>query len=455
MELRMKVSQIAERLKKPKDEKGGGLLTLLGISSVVLVTALSVAGAATFGTILTHKNLASKQAVDSADSGISEALFKLSNGACDETGYDDTLKFSYKVYHSDALVAPTAVDAPGLVAGCPSDLDRWVLIQSDGEGKNDTQKESIATFKWIGDNARIIPQVVSGQQVTLTSTEILGSASGIKVRPTIYSENGGISCVDSSERREKNVNINAVAPASPVDCSITGDIRASSDADLNSAEIEGDACSTGFLSNSSNVTGETLESSTTCEASGSMYGYKPNFASNTVNITAEACANIAKFKQIVEEEYISPTILNATSCSTEFSNMLSGIDNKTFNIGSNELTVVVDEDTSIRSLTVKTSEGPSSLSFVIPSDASNSTQSSCTTSGALNIEDVIYEEGVSGIFYSPCATNMKSSDISGQVYGGQSVVIENTSIRYYPIELANADIMVGDGSLQKHLVRVS
>jgi hypothetical protein len=455
MELRMRISQISERLKQPKDEKGGGLLSLLGISSIVLIAALSIAGAATFGTILTHKNLANKQASSSIDSGISEALFKLSSGSCDASGFDSTLKYSYEVYHSAALTAPSAVDAPELVAGCPTDLDRWVLIQSEGEGKNNTKKKSVATFKWIGDDARIIPQVITGEQVNLTSVEVLGSASGIKVRPTIYSKNGGVLCVDSLEKLEKNVNITVDGATSPIDCSITGDIRAISDADLNSAEIEGDACSTGFLPNASNVAGETLESAANCGVIGSMYGYKPNFASNTISLNADTCANFAKFKQIVEADYSAPTILNATSCGTEFTNMLSTLDDKTFDIGANELTIVVDEDTTIRRLTVKTSDGPSSLSFAIPSDASNSAQSSCSISASLNIEDVVYKEGVSGMFYSPCSTNVKSSDISGQVYGGQSVTIENTSIQYYPIELANADLMVGDGKLPKHLVRVS
>lgn len=451
----MKFSKIADRLKNPKDEKGGGLLTLLGISSIVLVAALSVAGAATFGTILTHKNLASKQAVISADSGISEAFFKLSNGVCEASGFDTTLKFSYKVYHSEELTAPSTVDATGLVAGCPTDLDRWVLIQAEGEGKNDTKKRSIATFKWIDNDARVIPQVITGGQINLTSVEVLGSASGLKIRPTIYSKNGGVLCTDSSEKLAKNVNINIEAPLSLVDCAVTGDIRADAELDLNSAEIQGDVCSTGPLSNASNVAGETLENSSNCKTAGSMYGYKPNFTSNTVNITADACANIEKFKQVVESDYAAPTILNATACGTEFTNMLSTPDEKNFNIGSNELTVVVDEDTIIRALTVTTSDGPSFLNFVIPSDNSDSTQSSCSVSASLNFEDVVYKDGVSGMFYSPCSTNIKSSDISGQVYGGQSVTLDDTSVRYYPITLTNADVIVGDGALQKHLVRVS
>jgi hypothetical protein len=455
MEFRMKFSQIVERLKKPKDEKGGGLLTLLGISSIVGVAAISVAGAATFGTILTHDTLASKQAVDSADSGISEAVFNLSNGSCVESASDSNLNFSYQVYHSAELMAPTSVDSPELVAGCPSDLDRWVLIQSEGEGKNDTTKKSVATFKWISDEARVIPQLITGQQINLTSVEILGSASGINVRPTIYSESGGVSCVDSSEKLKKNVGINIANATSLVSCSISGDVRAVSDVDLNSADIEGDVCSTGLLSNATNVAGETLESATTCGVTGSMYGYKPNFASNTIALNADTCANFAKFKQIVETDYSAPTILNATSCGTDFTNMLATPDEKTLDIDANELTIVVDEDTSIRRLTVTTSDGPSALNFVIPSDASSSTQSSCVTTASLNLENVVYKEGVSGLFYSPCSINMKSSDISGQVYGGQNVILENTSIQYYPIALVNADLMVGDGTLQKHLVRVS
>lgn len=454
MELGVKISQTVERLKNPKDEKGGGLLTLLGISSIVIVAALSIAGAATFGTILTHENLASQQAVDSADSGISEAVLKLSNGACEESGSDSTLKYSYKVYHSEELIAPTSVDAPGLVAGCPSDLDRWVLIQSEGEGKNDTKKNPVATFKWVGDDSRVIPQAITGQQVNLTSVEILGSASGLKVRPTIYSKNGGVSCVDPSEKFKKNVNISVDQPTSLVDCSITGDIRATSDADLNSAEVTGDACSTGLLSNTSKVAGNTVQNASTCGTTGSMYGYKPNYSSNTVDITPTACSNFEEFKQIVENAYSEPTILNASLCSTEFTDMLSTSDDKIFNIGANELTIVTDEDMSVHNLTVKTSAGPASLNFVIPSDVPDSNQSSCLISASLNLENVVYEEGVSGVFYSPCSTNMQGSDISGQVYGGNSVSIENTRIHYYPVELVNADSVVGDGNFQKHLIRV-
>lgn len=451
----MKISQISERLKKPKDEKGGGLLTLLGISSIIGVAALSVAGAATFGTILTHDNLATKQADDSAGSGISEAFFKLSNGSCVANGSDTTLKYSYQVYHSEAPTAPTAVDAPGLVAGCPTDLDGWVLIESEGEGKNDTKKKSIATFQWVADNSRVIPQVITGQQVNLTSAVTIASASGLKIRPTIYSKNGGVSCVGTSGSLNKNVNISVDDPTSPVDCSITGDIRAVPDADLNSAVIMGDACSTGFLSNATNVAGETLESATTCGPTGSMYGYKPNYSSNTVPLSAVACANFAKFKETVETAYAEPTILDASLCGADLTNTLSSADAKTLSIGSNELTIVLDEDTSVRNLTVVTSEGPSTLNFVIPSFESNSTQSSCfAIPASLSLENVVYKEGANGIFYSPCSTNLKGSDISGQVYGGQSVTIENTNIHYYPIELVNADSIVGDGSFQKHLVRV-
>lgn len=450
----MKISQILKRLKQPKDEKGGSLLTLLGISSIVIVTSLSVAGAATFGTILTHNNLSSKQAIDSADSGISEALFKLSNGSCADTGFDSTLNYSYKIYHSDQATAPTTVDALGLVAGCPTDLDKWVLIQSEGSGKNDTKKKSIATFNWINDNARIIPQMITGKQVNLTSVEILGSAAGLKARPTIYSKDGGVKCIDSLEKLKRNVNISADQPTGLVDCSINGDIKSSADVDLNSAEVQGDVCSTGSFFNASQVAGEKLENESSCGPLGSMYGYKPTYASNTVNVTADGCANFAKFKEIVETSYTKPTILNASSCDTEFTNMLSTTDEKNLNIGSNNLTVVVDEDTTVRNLTVETSKGPSSLNFVIPSDESNSTQSSCATPASLNFENVDYKSGVNGIFYSPCSTNLKSSDISGQVYGGNSVTLDNTSIHYYPIDLVNADTVVGDGKFAKNLVRV-
>lgn len=454
MELGMKISQIAKRLKEPKDEKGGSLLTLLGISSIVIVASLGLAGAGTFGTILTHQNLANKQAINSADSGISEALFKLSNGSCVDTGSDATLKYSYKVYHSDQSTAPTTIDTAGLVAGCPTDLDKWVLVQSEGVGKNDTKKKSVATFSWASDSTRVIPQMISGKQVNLNSVEILGSASGLKMRPTIYSKDGGVSCVDSLEKLKKNVNISADQPTSPVDCAISGDIKSTGDADLNSAEIMGDVCSTGSLFNGSKVAGETVENSSSCGPTGSMYGYKPNYASNTVDITADGCANFTKFKELVETNYAKPTILNATTCDTELTNMLSSTDEKTLNIGSNNLTVVVDEDTSIRNLTIETSKGPSVLNFVIPSNESNSTQSSCTTSASLNLENVDYKSGVNGIFYSPCSINLKGSDISGQVYGGNSVTLENTSIHYYPIDLVNADTVVGDGNFAKNLVRV-
>lgn len=449
----MKFSKIKERLKGPKDERGGGLLTLLGISSIVGITALSVAAAATFGTIMTHENLASKQAKNSADSGVSEAVYKLSNGVCDESITDSTVNYSYKVYHSAALTAPTTIDAAGVTLGCPSNTDRWVLIKSEGKGKNDTKKDSVATFKWSED-AKIIPQVITGEQISLTSTEITGSGSGLKLRPTIYSKSGSVSCVDTLETFQKNANINADSPTSALDCAVTGDVRITGDADLSSANVEGDACATGFLSNASNIRGETLEGSATCGATGSMYGYKPNFAANTIAITSDDCANFAKFKQIIEENYTEPTILDATSCGADFTNMLSTPDDKYFNISSNELTIVTDEETSIRNLNVHTSSGPSSLSFVIPSDSSNSTESICSTDASLNLENVVYKEGANGMFYSPCTTNLKHSDISGQVYGGKNVVIENTSIHYYPIELVNADSIVGAGNFQKHLVRV-
>jgi hypothetical protein len=451
MELRMKIS---ERLKTPKDEKGGSLLTLLGISSIVIITSLSVAGAATFGTILTHENLANKQALDSADSGISEALFKLSNGSCVDTGSDTTLNYSYKIYHSDQSTAPTTVDAPGLVAGCPVDLDKWVLVQSEGTGKNDTKKSSIATFKWADASARVIPQMITGKQINLTDTEVLGSASGLKLRPTIYSKDGGVSCVDSLGKLNKNVNIAADQSTDLVDCAINGDIRSTADVDLNSAEIMGDVCTTGAIFNASKVAGDRLEHASTCGRLGSMYGYKPNYASNTVDVTAAACSDFARFTEIVESNYSAPTILNASSCGTEFTDMLSTTDNKTLNIGSNDLTVVIDEDTNIRNLTVETSKGPSSLNFVVPSDDSNSTQSSCATSASLNLEKVNYKDGANGIFYSPCSTTLKDSDISGQVYGGNSVTLEKTRINYYPIGLINTDTAVDDGHFAKHLVRV-
>lgn len=448
----MKISKISERLKEPKDEKGGGLLNLLGISAIVLVAALSIAGAATFGTILTHENLASKQAKNSADSGISEVVSRLSSGSCVESGSDSSLKYSYKVYHSAETTAPTTIDAAGLVFGCPSNSDRWVLIQSEGEGKNNTKKKSIATYEWIGTNVQMIPQVITGEQVSFTSSNVIGSALGLKVRPTIYSKNGGISCVASSG--EKNVNINVDGAINPVDCSVTGNIKALADVDLGSAEIKGDVCSTAFISNSSNVAGETLENAPDCGVTGSMYGYKPNYTINTVNITADDCANFPKFKQVVESDYTVPTILNASLCGTEFTNMFSSSDNKVLDIGASELTIVVDEDTIIKNLTVMTSDGPSSLNFVIPSSDSNSTQSSCSSPASLNLENVIYKEGANGILYSPCSVSLKSSDISGQVYGGKNVNLENTKIHYYPIELVNTDTMVGDGNLQKHLVRV-
>lgn len=449
----MKMSQMVERLKGPKDEKGGGLLSLLGIGSVVLTISLSVAGAAAFGAKITHENLAGQQAMDAVDSAVSEALFNLSHGTCEPTGFDSTLKYSYQVYSSAEATAPTTMDAPGLTAGCPTDLDRWVLIHSEGEGKNNTVKNSITTYKWVDSNARVIPQLVTGQQITLSTVEMLGSSSGLTTRPVIYSKNGGVSCVDSLPSLKK-INISVDDAVNPVNCAVTGDIRATNDVDLNSSGIQGDACSTGFLYNGSQVDGDIIENAVSCGVTGTMYGYKPHYAENTIVIPPGTCSNFAQFKQVVETPYEEPTILNATGCGEELNNMLITPGNKNFNIGSNELTIVTDQNTSILDLTVTASNGPSSLSFAIPSSESNSTQSTCLLSATLNLENVTYEDGASGMFYSPCSTNIVGSDISGQVYGGNNVSISNSNIRYYPVELVNADSVVGDGSFQKHLVRV-
>lgn len=452
MGLEMKFSKLKERFKNNRSEEGGALLTLLGVGSVVAVTSLSVAGAAMFGTIITHQNLDTKQTKNAAESGISEAVSKLSNGSCDPTGSDTTVGYSYQVYHSSELVAPTSKDIAGLTEGCPSDSDKWVSIKSTGQAKNGTSKDQFATYKWSGSN-KILPQVITGQNVKLTTTEITGSATGLSLRPTIFSKNGSVSCVDSVELKTKNVNIRTDNPTAVLDCSITGDVSSNTSADLGAAEISGDVCSTGLFTNDSKVAGETIENATSCGFLGTMYGYKPVTASNTVTLTSEQCSSFVQFQRLIEKSYATPTVLDATTCGPELSGILSSPDTKELNIGSNSLTLITDKDTTIKNLNIKTASGPAVLSFVVPSDSSSSVSSSCVNATLLDLENVKYQDGASGMIYSPCSVNVKSSDISGQVYGGQSANLEDTTIQYYPVELINADATVGDGILPKHLVR--
>jgi hypothetical protein len=453
-EQRMSIrKKISERFKNQKDEKGGALLTFLGVGSIIGITTLGIAGAAAFGTILTHKNLGGKQATISAESGLSEALFKLSNGACVPTGSDSNLKYSFQVYHSQESTVPTSTDSTGLIAGCPTDSDQWVSIQAEAEGKNDVSKKTFATYKWDGAEPNVLPQVITGKQINLTSVEIPGSANGLKVRPTIFSKEGGVSCEDSSEKL-KNVNISVENTSSLLNCVIKGDIHLKGDADLDSTSVDGDVCSTGFLSNTQGVAGKTIEGALTCGDSGSMYGYKPSFASNTVALAPNDCSTFEKFKSIVETQYSAPTILNASACGSELNGILSSDDAKTLKLDSNNLTLIVDEATAVRNLSIETTSGPATLNFVVPSATSDSNQSTCENAASLNLENVFYKDGVTGMIYSPCSITLKDSDISGQVYGGDSVSADNTRIQYSPVEFANAQSKVSDGNASKHLIRV-
>lgn len=423
---------IRTRMKQHKDETGGGLITVVGVSLVVTVVVGTVLTSAAVSTQFTYSITNQQQADNASEAGIQQAVSAISIGECSDTVTDDL--FDYTVYTSDADAQPTSVEDATVRVGCPTDDDKWVLVESVGKGANDAMSTLTGVFD-VSTGSDTLAHAITAKNVDLRTAGKMNIAPGVeKNQATIYSDNTP-ECATTNPI-DATLYINNTDIKKFNNCLINGDVKAKDNILVEpSSTINGDVCSLKDATGASDsIKGRTLKNDPDCATYGGYYGYVPNIPSDVVKFTNKQCISWSTFSTALENLGPGDHVIDATSCNNFV--FVSSQYNKPLEL-QGDLTIVKN-DISMYRIDV-TSVVPEAVTFnvVAPSGSSNPDASTCGNPTAANasVREVTYANGVHGMLYTPCSVNLWDSDITGQVYAGEKFTMTNGEFTYQPSAL--------------------
>lgn len=487
-------------LNNKKDETGAGLVSLIGVSMVVLVTAGVVTSAATFSTQKVNSSLSQQQASDYAQMGLNRAenyISRMIRGldpnvlALKETVYDG--EFSVQIYKSNKDELPNLekvisksdpsenksisqkLAEVGIQAGNPSPTDKWVIAVSTGKGLHANTITLISAYEWRDTDVAVSPYTVAANNVILSGSTI-GSSSGVTSRPVVFSDEGHIDCkkesigvnqtvINGDIRKDKNT---ANTTASKIEgCKINGTVYTKEKLNVDKADI------TGVIMKSSNesnfITGldpngkafETYVDTGLLNWKPTLYGYYPKLTENinpnpdelkVLPMTSEQCEKYNIFASLVNS-LDRPTILDGRTCSNTNA-LYSGPDIKL----KTDVAVIVDKAPSIRNAKISSADGKHhslTIAARAGAESTNSVPVNSSGGGIMKASNVKTEPGASLMLYSSDQLSIENgSDFTGQAMAGTTLNMHNSSIHYHPVKLLGTTKVVSPKNGSAALVRV-
>lgn len=479
--------------KRERGEQGSGLMTVLGVSLVVTIAAGTITSSIVMASNLTSEKLSQQQAEEAAEAGINDAINAYLKGDCVVSSpMHETPKYKYNFYRSNAENYPTAKGETGTYAGCPGDAgegsgseaDRWVMIESIGYGKNNITKTKTAVFKIEPKTINIIPQAITSNITTLVKAKI-DKSNGVIGKPNIYSSGSFVCAYDTIingnlKFHSTDNNIHSSVWTDPNTCIVNGnfDIRIDNSSvtslDLKKLTVNGSTCAN-KATTASNVKGNKYNksSATDCQYEGTHYGYVPDMsdlpASNIFSGTK--CTSPTTFASSIAGISGENAIVDLTGCDkTSIEAITNSTSVKNLNIKSN-ITLVFKERFMLNKINVKSSDSKHhTLNFVVPSSEASSDSSKCPdltyySRVVSKANEVNYSGGTAGMIYTPCSLDILDSNITGQIYSGNSdsnsslslspsTLEKENTFSYMPVGLPNAEKQIKDIGRAPDLIRV-
>lgn len=500
-------------MKRVRDESGSGLITVIGVTMVLVVVASAITSSLIMSSTMTSSKLALQQADQASKSAINAVSQKLlqnsgvNKDSCRFNSLESTgdPKYQFNAYRSTNRSMPT-VTASGKVnvsgvSGvyaidknndeCIQKADRWIIVEVIGEGKDKTYKSEWAVFKIQPENLSVLPAAITTSQMDLRSALTLNNAPGVTGAPNVYlsdstkdSTTSFFKCVSSAtingnvtfDSKESFPEYNGEAMTQA--CTINGNLNLNTPGttaiSMPNLNINGNVCSKITpITKTSNISGSAYKT-TSCITNGTRYGYVPDL-SDAVTISASdtVCSNLdalkAKVLEVSKMNNGENTFLDLKSCnSATLNSSTEGLNSsaiiKDFTIDGN-VTLVFSDYFRLRNATITALGENQNMNFVVPSkvaDASDST-STGTSSYFYNSQ---YVGGASGVIYTPHTFQTYSASksttypiypttINGQIYAGvQYMASTPTIINYTPVGLPDAEKKIADIDKAPDLVRV-
>jgi len=456
-----------------RNEDGAGLITILGVSMVVLIVAASVTTSAAVSTTFTYSQLQSQQASEHADTGLTEAIATLSSGdkCINAKAPTDDEPYGYNIYYSISKEKPSTTNTEDgtYERGCPIEgISQWILIESYGEGRNQTLTTKQAVFEVAGIGGNVLPHAMTAGIMNFQKIGELNTANGLTSnQPSLYVSNPNANSILCSSSPENPVKADFYWNNDIIrwfDCSVEGNVKVASGLSVRDSAniIKGDVCSPLHINDTGNkVQGEKIRNNPDCGFYGGRYGYqvKPEAVDLKVTKTSE-CNNSLAIVQNYINNNPGKKIIDLTQCSSNWNSQM----NKELIV--NDDTTILFNRISISNLKINsTSNKNVTVNLVTPSGTADANDSTCTsgTTTPENFSRSSYGAGVHGMVYTPCNLDIDSSHITGQIYSGGTLrmtnsdntgAYKNTTLTYMPSALPDAVVNIQDSDKKSELIRV-
>lgn len=461
MKMNKFIELIKERLSQ-RDNEGAGLVSILGVSMIVLIVAGSVTASAAISTTFTYSQLSSQQATDYAEAGLTDAIAKYESGVCQNSASNENSSYSYSVYRSSSSVEPpTNVNDPQTKPGCPQPEDNWLIVKSVGKGINNAESTKTGIYKIVGKDENILPHAITTSTLDTKTIETLQTANGLSSNQPSILLNGTSAfrhtflICDKNNSIDATVNINNQGLRSVDNCTINGNVKIKAAlSPKTTVDINGNLCTQDVLYAVPKVKGTITRNDPNCSIVGSKYGYVPKAESiTTLRSTENACRSWDGFASYMKNlEKTQDHIIDVRGCNLY--RILNTTASETLEISTN--ITLLTNDITMNTLNINSkADKDVSFNFVTPSTTSspnNSTNTTALCGADNNVTELNYGTGVHGIIYTPCSITINNSSITGQIYAGNKVKLDQTSLTYMPTEFTDPVDTIQDSKTS--LVRV-
>jgi len=489
--------------RREKDDTGAGLVSLIGVSMIVVITASAVTSSATFSTNRVSSSLSQQQAKDYAKAGLDSVELviedaSINSSANHPSSFSKSIgdgEYTVNISHSDATYIQRPDNALSRAAstekekerykkwraenkiqdGWPSAADRWIIVEPIGKGFHDKISSTIAIYEWRDADVAVSPYALAAKNVLLNGSEV-DTSSGVTGKASVISTDGYLRCYASGPSMIKgDIKKSTPGSSSYLDgCTVDGNVYSKYYIKAKDNTITGK-----FFSNISNQTyqrdnlnpesklvdarGTELDSWTP-----SLYGYSPILTETdspspgkpkVKKLAQNQCTNKTLFASLVQgldDANKTPVILDGTEC-TSFTALYGSSTAKIDLKLNTDVSLVLDVAPYINYANISSGDG-NHHSFTVAMRSGEESTNSITPNpkgaGSVRVDDSNTLPGISMMIYSSDQILIQRSNITGQAMAGATINFAKSKLNYHPVTLLGTTKVVSPKNGAPGLVRV-
>lgn len=190
---------------KARGEEGLALASSVMLPMFVFLIVMSVGMTIALSAEVTASTKAQAQRINDAESGTARALVETAAHKCKESFGSREMNYRAEIYRSAEGVAPTSLDDPGVVKGCPQEGDKYLIIKSTGTDKKGKKTVTVSVYEWMNTPAGSVDTTVMIGKLTA------GSEKHWRILPSLNDPRNRIVILDGDLRCDSNVGVNSYA----------------------------------------------------------------------------------------------------------------------------------------------------------------------------------------------------------------------------------------------------